>query len=464
MASRIVDDGFVDVGEVRCDPVRARVYEQGWQSWSPTGLYPATARVSRPPEPVLQTMTHRPEHPAPATCFQGEGLVAVEPEPGGPVRLWTAVDPNGEVPSLRVRTGRDRLVIAANGQVAESSHATTLEPALAAWAEDVAERAQVGQLRPAPTVWCSWYCYWDAVDGTDVADNLLAMEQLELPVDVVQVDDGWQAGIGDWLSVSSAFGPLDRLTAGIIDSGRRPGLWLAPFLVGTGSRLAEAHPGWLVRGASAGHNWGQHLSVLDVTHPEAAEHLADVFRTLVEHGASYFKLDFLYAGALPGRRHADVSPTDAYREGLRLIREAVGPECFLLGCGAPMMPSVGRLDAMRVSSDVTRPDSTGRLSGARVRRAISIGRARSYLHGRWWVNDPDCLVLRPEMPHRQQWAEHVESSGGLVASSDPLRGLDEWGMSALRRLLHRSSVDPVELVMDLADPTKAGSSDAGGDL
>ena len=42
---------------------------------------------------------------------------------------------------------------------------------------------------------------------------------------------------------------------------------------------------------------------------------------------------------------------EAYRRGLRLIRDAIGPEAYLLGCGAPILPSVGLVDAMRVSPD-----------------------------------------------------------------------------------------------------------------
>ena len=48
-------------------------------------------------------------------------------------------------------------------------------------------------------------------------------------------------------------------------SGRRFGLWLAPFLVGADTTLAREHPDWLV--GPAGHNWGQDLVGLDLTHP-----------------------------------------------------------------------------------------------------------------------------------------------------------------------------------------------------
>jgi alpha-galactosidase len=42
--------------------------------------------------------------------------------------------------------------------------------------------------RPAPTVRCSWYEYFTAVTEDDIHENLRAMDTLDLPIDVVQID------------------------------------------------------------------------------------------------------------------------------------------------------------------------------------------------------------------------------------------------------------------------------------
>jgi alpha-galactosidase len=433
--------GFRDVGEVLCDPARARVYEHGWQSWSPTGLYPASATSPRPAEPTANTMTWRPGQPGPATGFQGEGLVAVQAEPEAQVWVFSAPDPRKAVPSIRVRAETARLVVSANGDIAASAYPATIATALGRWAEGLATRVGAVPIGALPPIWCSWYCYWEAIDEAAVLDNLDAMDQLKLPVAVVQIDDGWEAAIGDWLTTSSRFGRLDDLAARIAERRRRAGLWVAPFLVGSASRLADEHPDWLVDGASAGRNWSQELRALDITNPAAAEYLSTVFRTLVGYGFSYFKLDFLYAGALEGGRHADATALDAYRTGLELIRQAVGPEVTLLGCGAPLLPSIGLFDAMRVGPDVARPSDLG---GPKMRRALTTGRARQFMHARWWINDPDCLLARPQVHRREEWAAHVEASHGLTASSDPLRELDDWGLQTTRRLLRPSASMPVE--------------------
>jgi alpha-galactosidase len=64
----------------------------------------------------------------------------------------------------------------------------------------------------------------------------------ELPVDVIQLDDGYQRELGDWLTPSSRFESLSATVARIRDSGRRAGIWIAPFLVGARSGIARALP------------------------------------------------------------------------------------------------------------------------------------------------------------------------------------------------------------------------------
>ena len=438
-----VDGAFADVAELVCDPSRARVYEHGWQSWSPAGIHPATGTSPRATDEATQTMVYRPGCPAPTRGFQGEGLIAVQPAPGAPVYLWTAPAPERAVPSIRIRAERDRLVVSADAEVAASTYDSGLGAALGQWAQALAVRMGVGPVAPAPPVWCSWYCYWEAVTPEDVLVNLDAIVERQLPVEVVQVDDGWQAGLGDW-QAESGWGSLSALAARVRDAGLRPGLWLAPFLVGARSTLAADHPDWLVEGADAGRNWGQDLLVLDVTCPAAAEHLTGVLHNLAAAGFDYFKLDFLYAGALAGHRYADCAPMTAYREGLRLVRAALPAGTTLLGSGAPLLASIGLVDAMRVGPDVAgqgrrdRPD--------RRPRAIRTGSARSFQHARWWVNDPDCLLLRPGVLGREEWAGYVRASGGLAGLSDPVRQLDRWGLDTARQLLRPSSTEPVDLV------------------
>jgi len=445
---------FADVLDLP-DPPSLRVYEHGWQSWSPAGVHPATATTPRPVRDLWQTMAFRPERPAPEHGAQGEGLLAVE-EPGGRTTVVSAPSPSTHVPSIRTRVEGDRLVVSADGEVVVRDDDRGLVPALEAWADAAAATAAGPPLRTLPAGWCSWYYYWTGVTEAAVLANLAAADALELDLGVVQVDDGHQSGIGDWLTRSASFGPLADLASAVTATGRRAGVWTAPFLVGADSELARAHPDWLVRGAvAADRHWDQSIGVLDITHPDAAEHLAEVYRTLVAEGFSYHKVDFLYAGAMEGGRHQDASPLDAYRAGMQLIRDAIGPDAVLVGCGAPLLPSIGLVDAMRISPDVDPswepPD--GDISQPGMRSALANGRARAWQHGRLWVNDPDCVLARAQVPEREAWADHVAAMGGLTVVSDPLTELDERGLELVRRLLRP------------ADPTRRTSwdPDAGPD-
>ncbi len=72
---------FATIEEIDlADPGSALVYEHGWQSWSPAGLYRADSAASpRPRRAIWQTMAFRPDAPAPPDGFQGEGLLPSSP-------------------------------------------------------------------------------------------------------------------------------------------------------------------------------------------------------------------------------------------------------------------------------------------------------------------------------------------------------------------------------------------------
>jgi len=431
---------FEPIAEVLVDPSSARVYEEGWQSWSPAGLYPAAATSPRPPDRLGHVMGWRAEKVLPDHGFQGEGLLAVV-APGEPVRIWYAPDPAREVASLRLEALEDRLLVSADGPTAELVVEGTLERALG----DLGALLTPGPVVSVPPGWCSWSCYFKGVTEEAVLENLLEARKLSLPIEIVQVDDGHESCVGDWLESAPRFGSLRRTAERVRAEGKIAGVWTAPFLVGERSALAAAHPDWLVEKADAGWNWDQRLRVLDVSHPGAAEHLGATYETLAVWGFGYHKLDFLYAGALDGRRCADLSALDAYREGLRLVRAGAGPDAVLLGCGAPVLPSIGLVDAMRIGPDVL-PERSGDPPHAPepdLASVVSRTRARRWTHGHLWAADPDSLVVHPEIAEREQWAEHLAAYGGVAFSGDRLRELDERGLELTRRALRASSASPV---------------------
>jgi alpha-galactosidase len=157
------------------------------------------------------------------------------------------------------------------------------------------------------------------------------------------------------------------------------------------------------------------------------------------------KNDFASAGAVDGLRHGAVTAVEAYRCGLHVVKDALGPDATLLGCDAAVPAAAGLVDALRVGPDValrTKP-ATADPSTSSQRQAACHGVAPASQYGRSYVEDPDRVVVRPEMEIWMQWAATVERDGGLRSSSDRLRSRDAWGLEATRRLLVSSSAEPL---------------------
>jgi alpha-galactosidase len=421
--------GFARVDELRHDPRRAAdVYAEGWQTWSPFRLLRLGEASERAASDRDQTVLFRPGKPVPPGVVQAEGVLAIGP-PDGPAVAWFAPHPAREVPTLRVELKGDRALVTADGEVGRLE-APDLPSALAA----VGRRMRAPAVRTVPTGWCSWSQYFKHVTEADVIENVEAARLLDLPIDVIQVDDGYESVIGDWLDVDRRFGSLRRAAEAIRGAGMIAGIWLPPFMVDPRSNLAAQHPDWLVAGADAGVHWDVTMRILDLTNRDAAAHLRAVLQTFLGWGFTFFKLDFLYAGAIVGLDH--------YREGMSLIRDTVGPDAVLLVGGAPLLPSVGLCDAMRVGPDVLPEVDDPQPDVERLKRITSL---RSWMNGTLWVNDPDHIVARPGIRHREEWARYVEGYGGVRFSGDRLGELDELGVELTRRTPHGRADDALAI-------------------
>lgn len=317
-----------------------------------------------------------------------------------------------------------------------------------------------------PTGWCSWYWFGPHVSEQDILDNLTAIATRGAALRYVQIDDGYQPYMGDWLEPGDRFpSGLPALCRRIREAGFEPAIWVAPFIAEHESRLFREHPDWFVQDGrpSPGTPWvwlpasGAPLRsdaisfggwrrgpwyMLDGTHPEAQAYLERVFRTMRdEWGCHYFKLDALTWGALPGGRRFDPAATrvEAYRRGMAALRRGAGEGSFLLGCNAPMWPSLGGVQGMRVSNDVSR-------SWAQLSLVARECFWRSWQHNRLWINDPDCVVLENRLTGRRgpssvspdEFGFHaaaVLATGGMVLSGDNLAALPSEKWSVLQRLL-----------------------------
>lgn len=98
---------------------------------------------------------------------------------------------------------------------------------------------------PTETGWCSWYQYFGDANSALIDQNLrLAAER---GLHVLQIDDGYQEELGQWLAVRSGWDPLEVAAQRIQRAGLRPGIWTEPFMVAEAGRVARDHPEWLLR-------------------------------------------------------------------------------------------------------------------------------------------------------------------------------------------------------------------------
>ncbi|THF85718.1 alpha-galactosidase [Deinococcus sp. KSM4-11] len=444
------------------DPTTLRVLTSGYQSWSEAELRPLTDTQARATMHWMVEQGNDPGYPpsGEAGVWRSHTLIAlIRPDGGGWVGCaqdathtfthWEARAGQGQVTLTCTLEGPDVPVVFED----TADVIGTVERLSADLATHMHART------PAPLrVWSSWYSYYRAVTFENMLHNARRARDLKLPFDVFQLDDGFQAELGDWTEPSGWFGGHAKdVPAALKELGFRAGLWLAPFLVSPNSKLYAAHPEFLLQDDAGsplllGNNWGGPYATLDTTHPGALAWLRDLAATVRGWGYDYLKIDFLYGASHPGQRHDPaVGRAQAYRMGLEAIREGFG-DGFILGCGAPLATSVGVVDAMRIGPDVTPfwDDESRRVllgdgSTPTARNALHTSLSRWYQHT-WYQPDPDVMLARAELnllwPHeREAVAGLLDVIGGLRASSDPMDMLNEEGLALLLRSLEISTPD-----------------------
>jgi alpha-galactosidase len=299
-----------------------------------------------------------------------------------------------------------------------------------------------------PTGWCSWYCFGPRVTAQQVLDNLDVIAKQFPALTYVQIDDGYQSAMGDWLDTGSAFGGNVRT---VLDEIRRrgfqPAIWVAPFVAEESSNVFRQHPDWFITDAAGaplrsdrvtfgGWRRGPWYAV-DGTHPEAQAHLERLFRVMrSEWGCTYFKLDANFWGAMHGGRFHDPRATrvEAYRRGMDAVRRGAG-DAFLLGCNHPIWPSIGGIDGSRSSNDIKR-------TWERVSTTARQNLSRNWQNGSLWWNDPDAVVLAGELTDEECrfHATAIYASGGMILSGDDLTAMPPARAAMLRKLLPPTGV------------------------
>ena len=305
------------------------------------------------------------------------------------------------------------------------------------------DRERLGS-ETAPAGWCSWYELFGNVSEPDVVANLefCAANFDRRFFRYIQLDDGYQKATGDW-DTNAKFPHGHRwLTDQIHAKGFKAGLWVAPFAVTERSGIPAAHPDWLLRRADAPivwdtrEDWGGKVYSLDGAHPQVQQWLFDLARRAVQTwGYDYLKIDFLLWATAGDAHFGGLTHAEAYRKGLGAIRDGMGTEAFLLGCGAPLQHAVGYVNGMRIGTDVD-------ASWGGIQAPARAAGLRSFYHRAAWLNDPDCLLVRPPLTaaEAQVWSAIVALCGGVTVFSDNLPKLPPDRLVLLQRSIPAAPV------------------------
>ncbi len=357
------------------------------------------------------------------------------------------------------------------------------------FAEAIAKKQNI-RLKPRSAVYCTWYSEKNGGAGNESATIELARfikDQLKpFGLTVLQIDDQWQAG-NQYNGPHRRFNRVDpnggypngfsATTKAIKDAGMTAGIWWMPFSRNHQDPEYKDHQYWFAQrtnGKPFETTWGG--TSLDLTNPEVQKHIADYASTLHNWGFDYFKMDGLWTGTVTeqvyindGYKNDSIgnckplfnplkTQIEAYRDGLRIIRRAVGENVFLSGCCVSQNmrsfgASMGLVNSMRIGPDFNHDGQSIRTGAIRASRLY-------FLNGRVWWNDPDPSMLRESgkstadgaskgigsLTRARLLPSFVAISGQFFLSSDWLPNLPSDRIEIMKRCMasHTGIARPVD--------------------
>jgi alpha-galactosidase len=292
------------------------------------------------------------------------------------------------------------------------------------------------------TGWTSWYNYYNDITEKTVLENLDNFASRKIPVDCIQIDDGYQKAVGDWMSVNDKFpGGMKNVSDRIREKGYKAGIWIAPFVCEENSDLFREHNDWILKYPSGDpvysgfyDRWsGNHYS-LDVYNSGFREYLRRVFDVICNKwNFDLIKADFIYGAAVIPRK--DRTRSGIIGDAVDFLNEISGGKT-ILGCGIPLGAAFGKIPYCRIGPDVSLFWEDARLKKINYRERVStvssLGNtiSRRHMNGTAFGNDPDVFILRNDNVGLNANQKHTLFLtnlifGSLLFTSDNIAGYDE---------------------------------------
>ena len=428
-------------------PAETRLYGEGFQMLSQTG-----GSLGRPTDLGNYTDAKHYKMPAPDGAKAFYGLLTLS-EPAGHNHLLAFTSCRRFSGQFHLTNSHLQVVVDTEGLELKPGEAWELEEftfdsgldqdqLLARLSQRLIANHPPRRVAKPPAGWCSWYCFGPRVTAQQVLDNLDFIAKHTSGLKYIQIDDGYQPAMGDWLETGAAFGgDVQGVLRKIRARGFEPAIWVAPFVAEEKSHVFQQHPDWFVKD-----NEGKPLRsdrvtfggwrrgpwyVLDGTHSGVQRHFENLFRTMRrEWGCTYFKLDANFWGAIHGGHFHDLHATriQAYRRGMQAILRGA-EDSFILGCNHPIWASLGLIHGSRSSNDIKR-------TWDRVATTARQNLSRNWQNGHLWWNDPDAIVLTGDLPEDvfRFHATAIYATGGMILSGDDLTKISAERLEMLRKL------------------------------
>ena len=282
----------------------------------------------------------------------------------------------------------------------------------------------------------SWYNYYQNINEEIILRDL---EGLDNRFNLFQIDDGYEAFVGDWLNIDKNKFPngFNDIVNKIHNKGFKAGIWLAPFVAEEKSDLYQNHKNLFKKDShgnfiKCGGNWSG-FYLLDIDNKDTLDYIRKCLEYYMDMGFDFFKLDFLYAVSLP--RYYDKTKAMATDNAYKFLREVLKDK-LILGCGAIPFSSYTYFDYLRVGPDVSLQfDDVWFMRLAhreRISTKVTLQNTiyRSIFNNHLFLNDPDVFLLRSDnikLSYKQKESLLIINAlfGSVLMTSDNLSSYDE---------------------------------------
>ena len=267
-----------------------------------------------------------------------------------------------------------------------------------------------GLAKPPLNVYCTWQFYGFDFCAADLDENLQALKERPLPIDVIQLDNGWMDTLGDYEANLNRFpegmqAVADRIRA----AGFTPGIWTCPTMIEGSSSAARKYPDLIARTREGEPLQFPYIKgdayAIDPTAPNYRRYMKEVYSKLLAWGFTYHKTDFLRSIILNENivfHDRKINRAQAYRMAGEVLREVLGEEAYIVSCGGINdAGNAGIYDSLRTTNDMFGfwiPPDGERWKGTLIK--VKQGAIRNYV-SRFIRTDPDaCPIRRRESPFR----------------------------------------------------------------